>query len=54
MTDLEDILKVKDPEAVKAMLVAKIKVMEAVDEAQKKIMPGLLEKYMRSNQNPKR
>lgn len=45
MTDLDEIMKVKDPEAAKAMLVAKVKVMEAMDEAQKKIMPGLLAKY---------
>lgn len=43
--NLEEILKEEDPEIVKSRLIAKIKVLEAIDEAQKKILPELLEKY---------
>lgn len=54
LDDLETILQEKDKDILTAKMIAKIKTMEAIEEAQKKIMPGLLEKYTASNRNPKR
>lgn len=50
MDTLEDILQEKDEKVRVSRLVAKIKVMEAMDEAQKKILPELLAKYTSSSQ----
>lgn len=52
MENLDEILKEEDPEIMKSRLIAKIKVLEAMDEAQKKILPEFLERYTASD--PKR
>lgn len=54
MESLEEILKEKDPAVREAQLIAKIQVMEAMDEAQKKILPELLEMYTPSNRTKKK